>query len=54
MNQITASYCAGLVERIRQLVRRKPRPVDWDEQVGELCDQLVMKLEPIEVVRPKP
>lgn len=53
MNAITANYCASLVEKIRVLVRHRPRPDDWDEQVGELCDQLIMRLQPIEVVRPK-
>ena len=42
-----------MVEKIRKLVRTKPRPDDWDEQVGELCDQLVMRLQPITVIRPK-
>ena len=51
MNKAQRDYCADLVEQIRRLVRQKPRPDDWDDQIGELCDQLVMRLQPIEVVR---
>ena len=53
MNAPQRHYCAELVEKIRQLVRRKPRPDDWDEQIGELCNQLIMRLEPIDIMRSK-
>ncbi len=49
--------CAELVEQIRDLVRRRETDSDAvdavHEDVRELCDQLIMKLQPITIRYPQ-
>jgi hypothetical protein len=49
--------CAELVEQIRQLSLNDPDESDAEndrrEAVRELCDQLIMKLQPITIRYPK-
>ncbi len=49
--------CAEIVEQIRDLVRRRDTDSDAvdevHEAVRELCDQLIMKLQPITIRYPQ-
>ena len=53
MTNAQRDRCAELVEQIRKLARAKPLSDDWDESIGECCDQLIMILQPITVRYPK-